>query len=297
MTDVPRFGDRLAGVLSASGHLCVGIDPHPFLLEQWGLGDDAAGARELGLRVVEAARGRAGIVKPQVAFFERHGSAGFATLEDVLAAARSAGLLVIGDVKRGDVGSSVEAYGQAWLAPGSPLEVDAITVSAYQGVGSLAAPLELARRNGKGLFVLAATSNQEATALQSAVIGDGPRAGSTVAAGIVADVMEWNAATNAVSPTTMGNVGVVLGATVPLERFGLDPSELLGPPALPVLAPGFGHQGAKVADLGALFGAAAAQVIVSVSRSVLSAGPSGIAGAIADHAGAVSLLNGSSWNG
>src|SRR5690606_33699649 len=97
--------------------------------------------REFGLRVVDAVAGRAGIVKPQVAFFERFGSAGFAALEDVLAAARNAGILVIADVKRGDLGTSVEAYGQAWLTPGSPLEVDAMTMVAYQGTGSIEAPL------------------------------------------------------------------------------------------------------------------------------------------------------------
>jgi orotidine-5'-phosphate decarboxylase len=187
------FGERLIGVFEASGHLCVGIDPHPYLLADWGLVDSGEGLREFGLRVVDAAVGRAGIVKPQVAFFERHGSAGYAALEETIRAARAAGLLVIADAKRGDLGSSVEAYGQAWLTPGAPLEADAMTISAYQGVGSIAAPIELARQGGKGLFVLAATSNPEAFATQSAVVGrgvgggvgSGDLAGRTVAASIV----------------------------------------------------------------------------------------------------------------
>src|SRR6185312_14808881 len=136
-----RFGQRLAGAFDAHGQLCVGIDPHGFLLQSWNLPDDASGLREFGLRVVEAAAGRVGVVKPQVAFFERHGSAGYRALEEVLAAARAAGLLVIADAKRGDVGSTVEAYAQAWLTPGHGLEVDALTMNAYPGVASLDAPV------------------------------------------------------------------------------------------------------------------------------------------------------------
>ena len=90
-----RFGERVRAALAAHGPLCVGIDPHAALLADWGLGDDASGVREFGLRTVEAAVGRAAIVKPQVSFFERFGSAGFAALEEVLAAARAAGLIVI----------------------------------------------------------------------------------------------------------------------------------------------------------------------------------------------------------
>ena len=124
------FGSRLSEVFTASGRLCVGIDPHSGLLDAWGLPDSAEGVRDFGMRVVEAVAGRAGIVKPQVAFFERHGAAGYAALEEVLSAARAAGLLVIADVKRGDLGTSVDAYGEAWLTPGSSLEADGMTVVA-----------------------------------------------------------------------------------------------------------------------------------------------------------------------
>jgi len=266
------FGARLSEVFQASGRLCVGIDPHPYLLGDWDLADDADGLREFGLRVVEATAGRAGIVKPQVAFFERHGSAGYAALEQVLAAARAAGLVVIADVKRGDVGTSVEAYGQSWLTPGSPLESDAMTISAFQGVGSIEAPHRLALATGKGLFVLAATSNPEAAALQRAVLDTGPSAGKTVAASIVGDVHDWN-----FEEASLGSTGVVIGATVSLGDYGIEPGSLA---ATPILAPGFGHQGARVADARALFGEASANVIVSASRSILAAGPSGIADAI-----------------
>ena len=271
---VRAFGDRLADALRASGPLCVGIDPHPFLLEEWGLGRDAAGLREFGLRVVEATAGGAGVVKPQVAFFERAGSAGLAALEDVLAEARAAGLLVIGDAKRGDIGTTMDGYAEAWLAPGSPLRVDALTVSPYLGWGSLAATAERARRVGAGLFVLAATSNPEARALQTAVLAAGPRAGRTVAGGIVDDVLDDNATAG---ETRLGSIGLVLGATVDLDDAGIDVSRLT---TTPVLAPGFGAQGAAFADLPRRFGAAATTVLASVSRSVLAAGPSGLAAAV-----------------
>jgi len=266
------FGSRLSEVFTASGRLCVGIDPHSGLLDAWGLPDSAEGVRDFGMRVVEAVAGRAGIVKPQVAFFERHGAAGYAALERVLSAARAAGLLVIADVKRGDLGTSVDAYGEAWLTPGSSLEADAMTVVAYQGLGSLTGVLHRAQANGKGVFVLAATSNPEAFATQTATREDG----LSVAAGVVADVAAWNAASGR---PALGSVGVVVGATIGLADVGLRDSALAG---MPVLAPGFGHQGARIEQLSELFGSAAQNVVVSASRSILSAGPSGLEAAIDD---------------
>ena len=266
------FGARLARTFESSGQLCVGIDPHAGLLEAWGLPDSAVGARDFGLRVVEAAAGRAGIVKPQVAFYERHGSAGYAALEDVLTAGRAAGLLVIADVKRGDLGTSVDAYGEAWLTPGSPLEADAMTAVAFQGLGSLDGVLERAERAGKGVFVLAATSNPEGFGTQTARRSDG----LSVSAGIVADVAVRNAVEHA---GALGSVGVVVGATLELAAFGLTDASFAG---MPILAPGFGHQGATIERLAELFGAAAQNVLVSASRSILSAGPSGLEAAIDD---------------
>jgi orotidine-5'-phosphate decarboxylase len=269
------FGERLASVFATTGHLCVGIDPHPYLLQEWDLPDSGKGLREFGLRTVEAAAGRVGIVKPQVAFFERHGSAGYDALERTLAAARSAGLLVIADGKRGDLGTSVEAYAQSWLTPGSPLEADALTVSAFQGVASLAAPMVLATEHGKGLFVLAATSNPESFAIQSAIVGSGDFATRTVAASIVVEVNKSNAA-------PLGSFGVVIGATVSLADFGLADGDLM---ATPILAPGFGFQGASFDSLRATYGRASTNAIVSSSRAILEAGPGGIDSAIAAQAG------------
>ncbi|TDT65589.1 orotidine-5'-phosphate decarboxylase [Frigoribacterium sp. PhB116] len=272
------FGARLADVLETTGGLCVGIDPHPWLLDEWGLPTSASGVRELGLRAVEATVGSAGVVKPQVAFYERWGSAGFAALEDVLAAARDAGLLVIGDAKRGDVGSTMDGYADAWFSPDSPLRVDALTVSPYLGFGSLRGTIDRARRVGAGVFVLAATSNPEARAGQTALVTGPVGTSRTLAAGIVDQVRDDD---QAAGETRLGSVGLVLGATVDLASYGIDTAALTG---VPVLAPGFGHQGARVSDLTALYGAAARTVLVSTSRGVLAAGPDGMAAAVRDAA-------------
>lgn len=257
------FSARLTQVISTSGRLCVGIDPHESLLHAWGLPATASGAREFGLRVVDAAAGRVGVVKPQVAFFERYGATGYAALEAVLAAARGAGLLVLADVKRGDIGTTVQAYGEAWLTPGSPLEADAMTVVAYQGLGSLDEVIALAERGGKGVFVLTATSNPEAAATQQAVRADG----RTVAAGLVADIRA----------RASESIGVVIGATVDVADYGIALGDLVG---VPVLAPGFGAQGARLGELTELFGPAAANTLANVSRSVLGGGAAELAAAI-----------------
>ncbi len=269
----PSFGSRLDAAFGASGHLCVGIDPHPYLLEQWGLRADASGVRSFGLAVVEAvgAAPRAGIVKPQVAFFEAYGSAGFAALEDVLAAARAAGLLVIGDAKRGDIGSTNDGYGAAWLTAGSPLEVDALTVTAFTGVGALAPLFDLAERNGKGLFVLSATSNPESRELQTARTPSGESVSRLVADGVAARNTDR---------TRLGDFGLVLGATKRLDEYGFTAEAVRGLSTTPVLAPGFGFQGAEFSAIPHVFGPLAPDVIVSVSRSILGHGPDGLATAI-----------------
>jgi orotidine-5'-phosphate decarboxylase len=282
----PPFGARLARAFRERGHLCVGIDPHRSLLDAWGLADDARGLEEFGLRVVEATAGRAGIVKPQVAFFERHGSAGYAALERVLAAARDAGLLVIADAKRGDIGSTVDAYGAAWLAPESPLRADAVTLTAYTGVGSLDGVRAAAEAWGAGVFVLAATSNPEARGLQRAVLPADGSDGSAGAARTVARGIQ-DAAVAANGPlhdphADPGAFGLVVGATVDAADAGLDLARLT---RTPILAPGFGHQGALLGDVRALFGPAAGVVIASASRSILTAGPRRVAEAVTDHAG------------
>lgn len=267
------FGARLRQSLDAHGPLCVGIDPHEALLRAWGLEATASGVREFGLRTVDAAAGRVGIVKPQVAFFERYGAAGFAALEDVMAAARASGLIVIADAKRGDIGTTMEGYAAAWLQPGAPLECDAVTLSPYLGADSLHPALATALQHHKGAFVLAATSNPEAAAVQLAADADG----ESVAEAIAHDV----AARNIGAPGSLGSIGLVVGATVDRRSFGLSDVALAG---TPILAPGFGAQGAEPVDLDRLFGYVASQVIASESRSILSAGPDRLAARIVERA-------------
>lgn len=254
-----RFGARLHAALELHGPLCVGIDPHPELLRSWGLDDDAAGLERFACTVTEAVAGRVAAVKPQSAFFERHGSKGVAVLERVLHDLSCAQTLSILDVKRGDVGSTMTAYAQAYLADDAPLGADAITLSPYLGVGSLSPALEAARLTGRGVFVLVLTSNPEGSSVQ--------RAGTpSVAARVLAEVAAVN---QGVQP--MGDVGVVVGATVggAVAGLGLD----LPGAGAPVLAPGVGAQGASPTELATTFSHITDRLVVPVSRAVLSHGP------------------------
>ncbi|WP_315095240.1 orotidine-5'-phosphate decarboxylase [uncultured Cellulomonas sp.] len=257
------FGARLAAAMDVHGPLCVGIDPHTSLLDAWGLPDDAAGVRSFALTVLEAVGGRVAAVKPQAAFFERHGSAGVAVLEEVVAAGRDTGTLVIVDAKRGDIGSTMGAYADAFLRDGSPLAGDALTVSPYLGFGSLDPAVDLALSSGRGLFVLCLTSNAEGREVQHARTDDGV----TVAASVAARAAVLNADAH-----PLGSIGLVVGATVgdAAARAGVDLARVNGP----LLAPGVGAQGAGPRELAQVFGSARRQVLASSSRGVLAAGPS-----------------------
>ena len=263
----PSFGARLAAAMGRLGPLCVGIDPHPDLLAAWGLTDDADGLRRFALRTIEAVAGVVPAVKPQAAFFERHGSAGVAVLEEVVAAGRAAGLLVVVDAKRGDIGSTMSAYADAFLRDGSPLAGDALTVSPYLGFGSLGPALDAAAASGRGLFVLALTSNPEGASVQHARGADG----TPVAVAIARAAAARNAAEVAATGAALGSVGLVVGATIgdAATRLGLDLAGVRGP----LLAPGVGAQGAGAAELAAVFGSARGAVLAASSREVLRAGP------------------------
>nr|WP_258375210.1 orotidine-5'-phosphate decarboxylase [Curtobacterium sp. MCSS17_008] len=272
------FGVRLAAAMGERSPLCVGIDPHAATLAAWGLGRDEQGLTAFGATLVDAAAGHAAIVKPQIAFFEAAGIPGYRALDATLRRARDAGLLVVADVKRGDIGSTGDDYALAWLDREGPFRADAMTVSPYLGYGSLAGTIAVARENRAGVFVLAATSNPEARVLQTAVLAEGPRAGRSVAAGIVLDVADDNR-TGGEQP--LGDVGLVLGATLDLDDFGIDAGTI---GSAPVLAPGFGAQGARIEDLRARYGARAEQVLVNESRGLLTDGPDGVAALVQDRA-------------
>lgn len=248
--------------MDAHGPLCVGVDPHQGLLAQWGLPDDVTGLRDFSLRVLEAVRGHVAAIKPQVAFFERHGSGGLAVLEELIAAAREAEVLTIVDAKRGDIGSTMGAYAEAFLRDGSPLAGDALTVSPYLGFGSLDPAVELAARTGRGLFVLCLTSNPEGAAVQHATAPGG----ASVAAAVAAAAARCNE-----GAAPLGSIGLVVGATVG-DAVRTTGTDLLGVNG-PLLAPGVGAQGAGADELRDVFGGARHTVLASSSRGVLSAGP------------------------
>ncbi|WP_417220381.1 orotidine-5'-phosphate decarboxylase [Arthrobacter sp.] len=254
------FGTRLARAMGERGPLCVGIDPHPGLLADWSLPDTAAGVERFALTMVEAMAGNVALVKPQVALFERHGSAGIAALERTLAACADASLLSLADAKRGDIGSTMAAYADAWLADGSPLAADAVTLSPYLGFGSLRPALDLAARTGRGVFVLGLTSNPEGASVQH--VGG--------AASVARSIVEATAAENA-GATPFGSTGLVIGATVgpALGELGID----LAASHAPILAPGLGAQGATGADLRAVFGSVWNQLVPTSSRDILRHGP------------------------
>lgn len=260
------FVSRVAELTSTHGPLCVGIDPSAESLAGWGLADSADGALEMGRVILSALAGRVGFVKPQIGYFERFGAAGYAAVESLIHEARSTGLLVIADAKRGDIGSTMESYASAWLGSG-PLQCDAMTVSPYPGFEALEPAFRAAEQARGAVFVLCATSNPDAPTVQAARTD-----GVSVSALIARRARERSRNTQ--------SVGVVVGATRSLESSGLTDGDLEG---LLVLSPGFGAQGAALSDLATIFGVAAPRVIPTVSRSVLGAGPAAVGAAIDNH--------------
>jgi orotidine-5'-phosphate decarboxylase len=251
------FGNRLSDAIESRGRLCVGIDPHPALLDEWGLTDSPFGLEKFSMTAVEALAGAVSVVKPQSAFFERHGSAGIAVLEKVIEGCRALGALVLLDVKRGDIGSTAQAYADAYLLPSGPLSVDAVTVSPYLGMGSLDPLVDTALQHDRGVFVLALTSNPEGAQFQHATTADG----RTVAATVLDTVASRNAGAE-----PMGSVGVVVGATVEetVAELGVNG---------PILVPGYGAQGGTIENIRRVFGSACRHVLPSSSRAILAAGP------------------------
>jgi orotidine-5'-phosphate decarboxylase len=263
MTDL-TFGQRLRAALDAHGPLCAGIDPHRALVESWGLGYDVEGLARFTDACVEAFAGQVGVVKPQSAFFEVFGSRGVAVLERAILALREAGTLVILDAKRGDIGSTMAAYAEAYLGKDAVAPADAVTASPYLGFESLRPVLDLAAQTGRGVFVLGLTSNPEGRSVQQARLD-----GVSVAEAMVQGAATENAAAR--ERGELGSVGLVVGATVgsAVQELGIDLAASHGP----LLAPGVGAQGGTAEDLRRVFGDALPNVLAASSRDVLTAGP------------------------
>ena len=251
------FGTRLREAMDTRGPCCVGIDPHPALLDAWGLTDSPFGLERFCQTVVEALGGTVAVTKPQSALFERHGSRGIEVLERVVSELRGLGSLVVLDVKRGDIGSTAQAYADAYLNPNSPLAVDAITASPFLGMGSLDPIVSTALANDAGVFVLALTSNPEGAQVQRAITQDG----RSVAGAILDAIASLN-----VDAPGLGSIGAVVGATIADVDENLDVNG-------PLLVPGIGAQGGTVGEVRRLFGPVIRNVLPSSSRQILAAGP------------------------
>ncbi|MGB6577729.1 MAG: orotidine-5'-phosphate decarboxylase [Streptosporangiaceae bacterium] len=266
------FASRFAVARSGPGPLVWGLDPSGALLKAWGLGDDPDGLDRFADIILDAAAGTVGLVKPQSAFFERHGWRGFRTLSRLIADARSAGLLVVLDVKRGDVGSTNDAYAQAFLGPGAPLEADAVTVHPYLGLAAMDAFVSRAHQAGSCLLVVTRSSNPEGRAVQSALDGDGCQ----VEEGLLGEIGKLN---RMLAAGQIGPVGAVVGPARIEPELDLASAQAL------FLAPGVGAQGATPEDVARVFAACPDRVMPSASRSLLLAGPD--IGALQDRAAAM----------
>ena len=265
------FADRLADAVERKrSQLVVGLDPRLELLPVELRGESVLGRAEAATAyarfccgLVDAVAPYVVAVKPQAAFFEVLGADGFAALERVCAYARAAGLLVIVDGKRGDIGSTARAYAAAFLDPRAdePPLADALTVNTYLGADSVEPFLQACRLHGAGIFCLVRTSNAGAADVQELTLSDGRRVWQHVAE----LVDDW--AGSLAGERGLSSVGAVVGATVP--RAVGEARRLL--PRSVLLLPGVGAQGARPGDLARAFTSGPASALVSASRSVIYA--------------------------
>ncbi len=255
------FADRARAAMQAYGPLVFGLDPSGDLLDAWGLGDSADGLERFVDIVVEASVDTVGVVKPQAAFYERHGWRGIRSLARLVDACRGAGVLVLLDAKRGDVGSTNEAYAEAYLGPGAGIQVDALTITPYLGLAAMRPIIDRAVTNGAGIFVVTRSSNPEGRSIQEAR----HPSSTTVEHQLVLEITTENAT---LAPERIGPIGAVFGPTHgPPTEFDISRMNGL------FLAPGVGTQGATPADVAACFAACPDRVLPSASRSLLGAGP------------------------
>ena len=272
------FADRLMDRVRAHGPLCVGIDPHPALLPAlFGAGPEAAA--KWGVALVERCAGRTAVVKPQAGLFERWGSRGLAALEQVCEAAHKAELMVILDAKRGDIGSTAEGYAEGYLGEASSCPCDAITVNPYMGIDTIEPFVSVAERLGKGVVVLARTSNPGSKDFQAKLV-DGEPLYLHVARALQPLIARLR------GQGGWSGLMLVAGATGPEDARRL--REAAGEALF--LVPGYGAQGAGAQDAVAGFvrrGAMLEGGVVNASRSVASPAGSLEASSVAEWNGAI----------
>jgi orotidine-5'-phosphate decarboxylase len=258
MSDEDSFHARLLRLIDQRSPLCLGIDPASGSLESAGLPDSPEGIERFAGALLDAALDSVAAVKPQMAYFERFGPAGLEVLARVCERTRAAGVPVIVDAKRGDIGSTMAGYGAAYFGPGAPLAADAVTVTAYLGLSALRPLFDQMASAGGGAFVVVCSSNPDGLPLQTAHLPDGRL------------VAEWLADEIAAENERLGSrsIGAVIGATCgpwargPLERLG----------GAPVLAPGLGAQGGTFEAAAQLFAGSEDHVLLPMSRALTGDG-------------------------
>jgi len=254
-----HFADRLNQACDAAGApVCVGIDPVLERLPSCLTGSPTDRLAAFGVGIIEAVAGVVPAVKPQLACFERYGSAGWAAYEKVLYAAQQNNLIVIADAKRGDIGTSAAHYAAGLLAGET---ADALTVNTYLGADSLEPFIEVAQSQGKGLFALVRTSNPGGDALQTLALQDGRTVSEAVA-----DMIAQQGSSH-VGASGYSLLGAVVGATKPADAGALRqrmPQQIF-------LVPGFGAQGGTAEDVKACFDEQGRGALITASRSVIYA--------------------------
>jgi len=262
-----NFADRLIDACRAKGGpVCVGLDPRwediPESIRK-GKGEDAEGRAaailEFNRRVIDVVAPLVPVVKPQIAFYEALGVPGFRCYMETVAAAKAKGLLVIGDVKRGDIGSTAEAYAQCHFDLAG---ADALTLNPYLGRDSLEPFVERCRKAGRGAYVLVKTSNPGSADLQDLEVGN-----LRVFEEVALLLRDWAAADGLVGKRGWSSLGAVVGATHPAEVALL--RRML--PGVPFLVPGYGAQGGTAADCAAAFDGKGDGAVVNSSRGILFA--------------------------
>ena len=256
------YSEKLQNAFQQYSPLCLGVDPSKELMQSWQLPFNRDGLRRFCDHVLEASADSVGIVKPQSAFFEQFGPDGLYELQRFIVNAKELGKVVILDGKRGDIGSTMSAYINSYIAPDSPFPADAITVHPYLGFDAVARAMAQADTGHVGIFIVLRSSNPEAGILQKACLDDG----RTITDYLVDQIIEYNRQSG--HPT--GPVGAVVGATLGEEASRL--SERLV--NAPILAPGLGAQGATIDDINRIFATAKSRTVPSSSRGILRFGPS-----------------------
>jgi orotidine-5'-phosphate decarboxylase len=253
---VDSFAVRFEAVRRSRGPLTWGLDPSGDILDGWGLGDTPDGLERFIDVVLPVAADTVGLVKPQAAFYERHGWRGIRALTRLMDEARSAGLLVVLDAKRGDVGSTNQAYAEAYLGADAPIRADALTVHPYLGLAAMRPFIDRAAASGSCLLVVTRSSNIEGRSVQSSI----DRHGLSVEQSVLDVIGGLNAE---LAPGGIGPIGAVIGPTQMEPRL-----DLAAPNAL-FLAPGVGRQGATPDDVARVFSSCPDRVFPSASRSLL----------------------------